>query len=321
MMEEVRTFHYSPLSGNDSIRLLILQADVLGSDIHCSLIHTNLRACYGDIFEHYTALSYVWGNANNKRTTYLNEIPFEITVNLLDALDDLRDEHNTLRLWVDAICIDQANILERNQQVALMRQIYSYAAFTVVYLGKSIDEVDEVMCASHDTKFDSRLQDIVATQILSRPWFTRVWVYQELVLSVMPWVQCGRRRVRWDALYVGLFGKEDEKDADENDGEEEGSSFSKEEDEDEKDSQAAEMSRFKPFSDMNAARRQKPGPPSLFSVLVSRRGFKATNLRDLVYGHLAVARLPSRTNIAPCPVVDYQRSTVNVFTDAAGICG
>jgi hypothetical protein len=48
--------------------------------------------------------------------------------------------------------------------------------------------------------------------------------------------------------------------------------------------------------------------------MLTRRGFGAADLRDLVYGHLAVAQLPSRRNWPPCPV-DYQRSVV-VFIDA-----
>jgi len=56
-------------------------------------------------------------------------------VNLVAALDDLRDQKRPLRLWIDAICIDQTNTQERNVQVGLMREIYSVAQRTIIYLG------------------------------------------------------------------------------------------------------------------------------------------------------------------------------------------
>lgn len=40
------------------------------------------------------------------------------------------------------------------------------------------------------------LQPILNT-LIDRPWFSRVWVLQELVLSKDPWLQCGSKRVKW----------------------------------------------------------------------------------------------------------------------------
>ena len=37
--------------------------------------------------------------------------------------------------------------------------------------------------------------------ILEGPWFTRVWVFQELLLSRDPWLQCGSQRIRWGELH------------------------------------------------------------------------------------------------------------------------
>jgi hypothetical protein len=101
---------------------------------------------------------------------------------------------------IDRVCIDQNNIPERNHQVGLMRQIYSLAQNTIIHLGDSNDECEKVMNAALQEPLDSHLRQLAIDQILSRPWFTRVWIYQELVLSKDPWAQCGRRRIRWDAL-------------------------------------------------------------------------------------------------------------------------
>lgn len=50
---------------------------------------------------------------------------------------------------------------------------------------------------------DTTLQtliDGIEARLLARPWFTRVWVYQELIQSRDPWVQCGEKRLKWDDL-------------------------------------------------------------------------------------------------------------------------
>ena len=58
------------------------------------------------------------------------------------------------------------------------------------------------------------------------------------------------------------------------------------------------------FADMPAARDQENGPQSLLSVHSSRRGCGASDLRDIIFGHLAVANLPFEIDEPPCPNVD-----------------
>lgn len=321
-MSRSETYSYSPLASSDSIRLLLLQPGPPGSDVHCSLIHTTLPECHDDIYQHYTALSYVWGDASKKQLVFVNEKPLQVTVNLAAALDDLRHSKIILRLWADAVCIDQSNIKERNHQVGLMRDIYSFAQHTIIHLGESNDECDEVLIAVGGGSLEPTLRNATINEILSRPWFTRVWVYQELVLSKDPWIQCGRKRVRWNSLHEALAGQKsgssDEFGASEHD---DGIRMTTAFEDKERGVKRYEASngaeRMRLFSDMHAALVDHPHElPSLLSVLVSRRGSGVSNLRDLVYGHLAVAGLPSRINSPPCPVVDYEKSVVEVFTDA-----
>ncbi|KAE9372711.1 HET-domain-containing protein, partial [Stipitochalara longipes BDJ] len=311
-MSKPETYQYSLLPTTDSIRLLLLQPGQPGSDIHCSLIHATLPDLHDDIYQHYTALSYVWGDASKTRVVFVDHTPFQATINLAAALDDLRHSHHVLRLWADAICIDQSNILERNHQVGLMRDIYSLAQHTVIHLGETNEECDEVMNAALQGRLNSGLRKLAVNQILSRPWFTRVWIYQELVLSKDPWVQCGRKRIRWDTLYATLC-PEDLRSSDSH-----GDSIDASDgiESIRSDAVSDERGFIKLFSDMHEARKGNPETPTLFSVMLSRRGFGAANPRDLVYGNLAVARLPSKKNVPPCPVVDYERSIVEVFTEA-----
>lgn len=111
---------YSPLSGSGSIRLIHLDRGALGDDISCTLHPSNLEEK-----PFYKALSYVWGDTSQTATITCNGQPFRVTSNLDAALRRLRNEERTGIFWVDAICIDQGNVSERNQQVNLMREIYA----------------------------------------------------------------------------------------------------------------------------------------------------------------------------------------------------
>lgn len=144
-------YQYTPLAEPDAIRLLLLEPRRPGDPIHCSLFHTTSRECRDDIYESYTALSYVWGDAREKRTIFVNSLPFDVTVNLAAALDDIRDEKRPLRLWADAICINQKDIPERNSQISIMRDIYEVAQQTIVYLGQGNErfQISFKICAAY----------------------------------------------------------------------------------------------------------------------------------------------------------------------------
>jgi hypothetical protein len=89
---------------------------------------------------HYEALSYCWGTTEPPHfITIGDDRRLRITKSCADALSCLRDPAKERTLWVDSICIDQGNdaaaIEERNQQVAMMDQIYYSASQVLVWLG------------------------------------------------------------------------------------------------------------------------------------------------------------------------------------------
>jgi hypothetical protein len=78
----------------------------------------------------YVALSYVWGNPNKTREIFINEKSVQVTENLESALRILRDKlpmRLGVRLWADALCINQNDVKERSTQVQRMREIYQKA--------------------------------------------------------------------------------------------------------------------------------------------------------------------------------------------------
>lgn len=81
----------------------------------------------------YTALSYVWGDPTSIREVFVDNSQIEITENLYTALQHLRHDDEALILWVDALCINQADLAERSAQISQMRQIYQNAQSVCTY--------------------------------------------------------------------------------------------------------------------------------------------------------------------------------------------
>lgn len=90
----------------------------------------------------YEALSYVWGDEKAKKRITVDGSNFEITENLYSALIHIRFEDRPRVLWIDAICIDQSNIKEKNHQVASMAEIYENCQRVIVWLGDEYDQVE-----------------------------------------------------------------------------------------------------------------------------------------------------------------------------------
>lgn len=65
-----------------------------------------------DIYNSYTALSYVWGYHADKSAIFIDNKPIDVTRNLAAALHALRHNTETYQVWADAACIDQFNTLE-----------------------------------------------------------------------------------------------------------------------------------------------------------------------------------------------------------------
>jgi hypothetical protein len=134
----------APRQAAQEIRLVYLNPGVFDEPISCSLAYISLPR-YGDPNLTYETLSYCWGDARRRRAISLSvsgpegisEHTLPITTSLYSALKNLRPQTGPARiLWVDSICIDQANVNERSSQVALMADIYRKAERVIVWLGE-----------------------------------------------------------------------------------------------------------------------------------------------------------------------------------------
>lgn len=93
----------------------------------------------------YYAISYLWGDTVKTKDILLNGRPIAIRLNLYNLLRELSRRKVNQLLWIDAICIDQANTSERNHQVAKMGETYSDAAGVVVWLGLGSENTNRAM--------------------------------------------------------------------------------------------------------------------------------------------------------------------------------
>ena len=171
----------------------------------------------------YAAVSYTWGNSADMRLIGINGKPFQVHTNLYNLLLHLRQRGESRFLWVDALCIDQANLAERNFHVQLMAKIYDEAACALVWLGLPSDDRREAravdfileMAASISRpkrggptftdlyltdKATSRWlnllefckgQDSTAQKISADVYWSRTWIIQEFLQAQELEVVCG----------------------------------------------------------------------------------------------------------------------------------
>ena len=105
----------------------------------CRIFNTSL-----DKDPRFLALSYVWGDVNDRRIILVDNHPFRITRNLFDAMVSLR-EKDSIIIWIDAICINQEDKEEKGWQVGLMGNIYQKAFEVIAWLGASADNSDTLI--------------------------------------------------------------------------------------------------------------------------------------------------------------------------------
>ncbi|KAI0850690.1 HET-domain-containing protein [Daldinia vernicosa] len=210
-----------------------------------------------DVKSQYSALSYTWGHPilDNFKDDYSHAIicsgeRMPIGLNLNDALQHVYLESDIAPplFWVDAVCINQSDLVERAEQVTLMTSIYFNAANIVVWLGQNDEDAHEAHSllseytpALRDIALDlisanpdygmgpgvvnlyddvklhekyhltSRSMDswTALVRFLSRRWFARIWIVQEMVFNQSHLICCGPLRFNWKELdsFVGfVFG-------------------------------------------------------------------------------------------------------------------
>ena len=202
----------------------------------------------------YEALSYTWGSTDNPATVYIERPPqspmseqselstLQIGQHLMKALRYLRYTDKPRTLWIDAICIDQKNTAERNEQVKQMDRIYKLAERVIVWLGeespssklaittleflgrqveltKDYHRLPSPCCdeplwsdSGHSLPYSEETWEAIF-DLLGRPWFSRLWILQEIQLgNRYSVIQCGRDLIEWRLFRRAISSLNDKKD-------------------------------------------------------------------------------------------------------------
>ncbi|PSN64857.1 HET-domain-containing protein [Corynespora cassiicola Philippines] len=205
-----KPFEYSLLTEDYSVRLLRVLPGSGTDQICCELFPTSIREASGK----YIAGSYTWGPSFPTATITLNGSSFDIRENLHDFLKVCRHSDDAVLIWVDAICIDQSNLVERTRQVGLMVEIYGQAAAVAIWLGPSSETLDyamgiiEKLGADASIHLDSQHahsvfapgeheaeKTVEVAAFFNLPWWFRVWTVQEYALAKRRVFYCGTKKI------------------------------------------------------------------------------------------------------------------------------
>jgi Heterokaryon incompatibility protein (HET) len=189
---------------------------------------------------------------------------FQATTNLESALRHLRSDRTKV-LWVDAVCINQRNIDEKNSQVRRMGEIFAKASNVIVWLGEAdkttalafatlerLASLNESLIVVYRGDHESNLSEAslikkrlggsasanISTYVrklfrqppcalthghvhleqflgrraqqglvhlCQRPWWGRLWVKQEFLLSHSSSFVCGRSAMAAELALKGLI--------------------------------------------------------------------------------------------------------------------
>ena len=232
--------YYTPLSAPSAIRILVLRPGLTNSQLVCSFSEHRLKRDSPFNLENhelpYVAISYTWHEKPEQgpdfsETIYCNEQPVSISKNLFNLLKRLRDPENKRRIWVDQLCIDQGNAIEKAEQIPLMGQIYTQASEVVFWIGeedagtaqafslaKGLEKAlaNMVLNDKHTPTPDTILKaeelgDLGLSSLasgewwpflslLSRPVFARLWIVQEVALASHLTLQCGSHGIAFSTF-------------------------------------------------------------------------------------------------------------------------
>ncbi|TGO29517.1 hypothetical protein BPAE_0014g00680 [Botrytis paeoniae] len=192
-------FQYLPLERASDVRLLQIS------------LSTNSKRLYGK-FTHvssdvvpptrvpYAAISYHWRSADMCDQIWFDEEHY-LCLNssagtiLRSFATHLDFEFEPCFPWIDALCINQNDNIEKGLQVRQMGRIYSSALQVLAWIG------DESMDSDLAMDFVVILYELM-TYFGSPTYsdFSRTWIIQEVVLGTDIVLLCGQKALNWRAL-------------------------------------------------------------------------------------------------------------------------
>ncbi|KAJ4356703.1 uncharacterized protein N0V89_004739 [Didymosphaeria variabile] len=180
--------------------------------------------------ESYETLSYVWGQNPPAVMIEVDGYEVAITPTLAAALKRLQLPDRPRTLWIDQLCIAQADDAEKANQVPRMGQIYSSTARCLIWMGDvradiamadaasafdlltyMVDEADATRskplevpsCLASEEAVKAAMEALSSILIGKNPWWERIWTLQEVILPSKALMVWGPLSIDWAVLAAG----------------------------------------------------------------------------------------------------------------------
>jgi hypothetical protein len=319
------------LHGNPD-RVRVIEADIA---VRCAINRVSLEDR-----PVYAALSYTWRDASNKRRIIIEEGEHEYELLITENLHlALRHIALNMQFWIDAVCINQADDVEKSWQVQQMWTVYHEAQYVAAWLGLAADDSDLALAQITDiAEVQSRdiggspslerqqklvnwrppidfLSLFAFSALTKRSYWRRAWIQQELQASQNVWFHCGRKKIYLSLidLVLGILHRMHEDRRRKNLGAVRRDSFE------------AILGYLKSDDGMIIARAaiklhnssSRKGMQPLASLLkgeyIFRKGLEASDPRGRIFAFLGM----SADAADLCIVPDYSKSKTQVFTEIA----
>lgn len=230
-------YQYRPLPSYRSMRLLLLERPELNKPLRGRMQVVESLESAPD----FIAISYVWGLGLKPYRLDTPEGAIWLTASCDSALRSVMPAEmassSVVRIWVDAVCIDQSNSHEKAVQVRHMRDIFRSARRVYGWVGESEQDDGSALAMrallqiraltlkemDNTTPWPAGLAPApeewtdsggippeghevwpAMERFFSRDYFKRSWITQEVVMARELIINCGTSRAHWESLYDGL---------------------------------------------------------------------------------------------------------------------
>ncbi|KAH7401674.1 heterokaryon incompatibility protein-domain-containing protein, partial [Pyrenochaeta sp. MPI-SDFR-AT-0127] len=209
-------YRYLPILADQDMRVLKLEPALHYNDpLVASLFSRPIQDDTESPSPTYQCISYCWGIFEKSGWLICDNQRLSITANVDAILRHLRKASKPRNLWIDTLCINQADDWEKANQVRSMGRIYKRADKVHIWLGTANDKdcipsvfaifreqvnTVEQLILTYESTFGHISPQMVAALLsfFDRPWFNRRWVLQEVVLAHSATVHCGHHTLSWN---------------------------------------------------------------------------------------------------------------------------
>lgn len=205
-------YQYRRFQNGEDIRLLKVSFTGTTREVSYELVHR----CLFEISGQFVAISYRWGILRPDRFIPVTnpDVNMPVTRVVKTLLEHIIGDLDIPYIWIDAICINQIDAQEKNDQVSIMSRIFGSAKSVRVWLGRLNEEEEESFVwfwlklmfrrDFHKSVFGFKsfgVSDKYFRLLLGSEWFERVWVIQEVCLAREVFFHFGKIIISIDRLH------------------------------------------------------------------------------------------------------------------------